>query len=39
MLPKHMGWADEWYRDADGVLGTPGDAYVSGSMSQTSSTL
>ena len=24
MLPKHMGWADEWFRDADGVLGTAG---------------
>ena len=33
MLPKHMGWADEWYRDVDGVLGTAGDMYVSGSMS------
>ncbi len=21
MLPKHMGWSDEWYRDIDGVLG------------------
>ena len=34
MLPKNMGWADEWYRDVDGVLGTRGDMYVSGSMSQ-----
>ena len=34
MLPKNMGWADEWYRDVDGVLGTPGDMYVSGSMTQ-----
>lgn len=34
MLPKHMGWADEWYRDTDGVLGNPGDMYVTGSMSQ-----
>ena len=33
MLPKNMGWADEWYRDVDGVLGTAGDMYVSGSMS------
>lgn len=32
MLPKHMGWSDEWYRDVDGVLGSPGDMYVSGSM-------
>ena len=21
LLPKHMGWADEWYRDTDNVLG------------------
>src|SRR4029078_12723285 len=34
MLPKNMGWSDEWYRDADGVLGTRGDMYVSGSMNQ-----
>lgn len=34
MLPKHMGWSDEWYRDVDGVLGAPGLNYVSGSMSQ-----
>ncbi|MGD9958951.1 alkaline phosphatase family protein [Nocardioides sp.] len=34
MLPKHMGWADEWFRDTDGVLGTPDTMYVSGSMSQ-----
>jgi len=33
-LPKHMGWADEWYRDTDGVLGSPGQQYVSGSMSR-----
>ena len=29
MLPKHMGWADEWYRDGDGVLGTAGRACTS----------
>jgi len=34
MLPKNMGWSDEWYRDVGGVLGDPGDMYVSGSMSQ-----
>ena len=33
MLPKHMGWSDEWYRDADGVLGPVGAHYVTGSMS------
>ena len=21
MLPKHMGWSDEWYRDTEGLLG------------------
>lgn len=33
-LPKHMGWSDEWFRDADGVLGPVNDRYVTGSMSQ-----
>ncbi len=33
ILPKHMGWADEWFRDSDGVLGAPDKAYVTGSMS------
>lgn len=33
-LPKHMGWSDEWYRDADGVLGEPGQQYVTGSMTR-----
>lgn len=33
-LPKHMGWADEWYRDTEGVLGEPGQQYVSGSMAR-----
>lgn len=33
-LPKHMGWADEWYRDVEGVLGTPGQQYVSGSLAR-----
>jgi hypothetical protein len=28
MLPKHMGWTNEGYRDVDGVLGTPGDLYI-----------
>ena len=23
ILPKHMGWSDEWYRDSGGVLGPP----------------
>jgi hypothetical protein len=35
MLPKHMGWSDEWYRDAEGVLGPVNGRYVTGSMSQT----
>lgn len=34
MLPKHMGWADEWFRDSDGVLGPVDTQYVTGSMSQ-----
>jgi hypothetical protein len=33
-LPKNMGWADEWYRDTEGVLGAPDQQYVSGSMSR-----
>jgi hypothetical protein len=32
MLPKHMGWADEWFRDSDGVLGPVDTQYVTGSM-------
>jgi hypothetical protein len=34
MLPKHMGWADEWLRDTDGVLGPVNERYVTGSMSK-----
>ena len=33
-LPKHMGWADEWFNDPDGVLGPKGTQYVTGSMGQ-----
>ncbi|MFY9915591.1 MAG: alkaline phosphatase family protein, partial [Nocardioidaceae bacterium] len=33
ILPKHMGWSDEWFRDVDGVLGEAGKTYVSGSLS------
>ena len=33
MLPKHMGWSDEWFRDTGGVLGAVGGRYVTGSMS------
>ncbi len=29
-----MGWADEWFRDTDGVLGAVDAQYVTGSMSQ-----
>ncbi len=33
LLPKHMGWSDEWYRDTDNVLGAGADQmYVTGSM-------
>ena len=32
ILPKHMGWSDEWFRDVDGVLGPTGNTYVSGSL-------
>ncbi len=28
MLPKHMGWTNEGYRDIDGVLGAPGGLYL-----------
>ncbi len=32
LLPKHMGWSDEWYRDTNGVLGPPNNMYVTGSL-------
>jgi Type I phosphodiesterase / nucleotide pyrophosphatase len=32
-LPRNMGWSNEVYRDADGVLGAPGAYYVTSSMS------
>ncbi len=32
-FPKHMGWSNEVHRDVDGVLGTPGDFYVTSSLS------
>jgi hypothetical protein len=35
MLPKNMGWSDEWYRDTKGLLGPAGGRYVTGSMSST----
>lgn len=28
MLPKHMGWTNEGYRDVDGVLGAEGGLYI-----------
>jgi hypothetical protein len=34
-LPKDMGWADEAYRDVDGVLGPADQMYVSGSLGRT----
>jgi hypothetical protein len=33
VFPKNMGWSNEVHRDVDGVLGTPGDYYVTSSMS------
>jgi predicted AlkP superfamily pyrophosphatase or phosphodiesterase len=33
MLPKHMGWSDEWFRDTQGLLGPVDGRYVTGSMS------
>ena len=33
LFPKHMGWSNEVHRDVAGVLGTPGDYYVTSSMS------
>jgi hypothetical protein len=33
LLPKHMGWSNELYRDEDGVLGPAGGYYVTSSMS------
>ena len=32
-FPKNMGWSNEVYRDVDGVLGAPGDYYVTSSLS------
>ena len=32
-FPKNMGWSNEVYRDVDGVLGPPGDYYVTSSLS------
>ena len=32
-FPKNMGWSNEVHRDVDGVLGAPGDYYVTSSMS------
>ena len=34
-FPKHMGWSNEVHRDVDGVLGTPGDFYVTSSLTCT----
>jgi hypothetical protein len=33
LLPKHMGWSNEVYRDTDAVLGPAGAYYVTSSMS------
>ena len=32
LFPKNMGWSNEVHRDVDGVLGTPGDYYVTSSL-------
>jgi len=32
MLPKHMGWADEWYPDDENLLTPEDDRFVTGSM-------
>ena len=34
LLPKHMGWSDEWYRDTKALLGPRNGTYVTGSMAQ-----
>ena len=33
MLPKHMGWSDEWYPDDENLLTPEDDRFVTGSMS------
>jgi hypothetical protein len=33
LFPKHIGWSNEVHRDVAGVLGPPGDYYVTSSMS------
>jgi predicted AlkP superfamily pyrophosphatase or phosphodiesterase len=37
LFPGHMGWSNEAYRDVAGVLGAPGEMYVTSSMSCASS--
>ena len=32
LFPKNMGWSNEVHRDVDGVLGPPGDYYVTSSL-------
>jgi Type I phosphodiesterase / nucleotide pyrophosphatase len=32
-FPKNMGWSNEVHRDVEGVLGPPGDYYVTSSLS------
>ena len=32
MLPKHMGWSDEWFPDDRHLLTPPADRFVTGSM-------
>ena len=33
ILPKHMGWTNEVYRDTEGLVGAPGAYHVTSSMS------
>ena len=35
MLPKHMGWTNEGYRDVDGVLGAPGGLWLTSNFGST----
>lgn len=34
MLPKHMGWTNEGFRDVDGVLGARGGLYITSNFGQ-----
>lgn len=34
VLPKHMGWTDDGYRDVDGVIGAPGGIWIPSDLSK-----